>query len=397
MTDLATDISPAPEPLSTTIDTDTTTSASGGGVPKIAAEEPKAPSLRDTISAVVKEGDTTTKDEAEKPVPEVKDDKQPKAEEKPEAKSDRAPDGKFAAKAPVEGEAKPAPANDTDTVAKAEEKSGEAKHYPEPPKNFLPDSKEMWRNVPRPVRRDIEIMTREYGEQMERSRVSTERYESIRPFDELAKSNGRDLRESLEKMTHVENLLRSNPIAGLDAILREIGPRKQDGGAISLYDVASHIVSQGPQAYQQNLQQVQQQQPRQPDPQVAQAQQELADTKARLIALEVIAPFRADHPRYDELQEPIAQFLQSGMISPSLSAPERLEAAYVYADRLHPASTPPAETEQAPAPESRAADSLNGNKSIRSAPGAVSQDMEPDRGGSIRDILRDETRKLRRS
>lgn len=411
MNDFSTDIAPAPaETPSTVLDTETDTRPSGGGTPRTLADD-KAPSLRDTISAVVKEEGEERQKAEEKPAddakPDAKTDTAAKAEpkdakpaEKAEEKAvERGADGKFASKAKDEAPADDAakPANDAEAAPKPDEKPSDAKHYTEPPKNFLPDAKDMWRNVPRPVRRDIEIMVREHEEAVSRSRQDNERYEAIRPFDELARQNGRDLRESLARINQVENLLRQNPIAGLDAILREIGPRKQDGGALSLYDVAAHIVSNGPDAFQQTLQQVQRNQPPQPDPQFVQAQQELAETRARLVQVEVIAPFKAEHPRYDELQDAIATILKSGMIPTSLSAAERLEAAYVYADRLNPASTPPAETQPAPAPESRAADSLNGQKSIRSAPGAVSDDMEPERGGSIRELLQDEMRRLKRS
>lgn len=400
MNDLATDIAPAPEPVSTVIDTETETRPSGGGAPRTLPDDAKAPSLRETISAVVKEEESAREKPEAKPdnaEPEAKDAKEPKAEEKAPDKSaaERAADGKFVAK--PKDEAAQADTVPDDAVAKAEEKSGEAKHYPEPPKNFLPDSKEMWRNVPRPVRRDLDVMVREHEAFREQTKVATERYESIRPFDELARTNGRDLRESLAKMNEVENVLRRDPIVGLNQILQEIGPRKADGSAISLFEVAQFVVNQGQDGYQQRMQQAQQAQPPQPDPKFVQAQQELAETKARLIAVEVIAPFKAAHPRYDELQEPIAQFLQSGMIPTSLSAPERLEAAYVMAERLHPSSSPPAETSAAPAPADRADDSLNGQKSIKSAPGAVSQDMEPERGGSIRELLQDEMRRQKRS
>lgn len=397
MTDLATTDAPVVETPSTVIDTDTAPSPSGAGTPKLTEDKPE-PSLRDTIAAVVKEeGDAREKTEvAPKEVNEVKEPKpeaeKPEAEEKPKT-ADRAPDGKFTAK-PKEETADDNGKVD-DTIAKAEEKSGESKHYPEPPKNFLPDSKEMWRNVPRPVRRDIEIMVREHGEAMERVRAHTERYESIRPFDELARSNGRDLRESLAEINHVENLMRSNPIAGLDAVLKAIGPRKSDGGALSLYEVAQHIVQQGPQSYDQVMQQARQAEAARPDPATEQAQRELAETKARLMQVEVIEPFKASHPRYEELQEPIAGFLQSGMIPASLSPAERLEAAYVMAERLNPPSSQAAQTEAEPAPERRAADSLNGQKSIKSAPGAVTTDMETERGGSIRELLRDELRRQR--
>lgn len=391
MTDFATDVVAA-EPLSTVIDTHTDTGPSGGGIPKITEDKPE-PSLRDTISAVVKE-EGATREKVEEPK-EVKPDK---AEAKPEMvaddkpKADRAPDGKFAPKAKDDGEPEPPAA-----LPATEAEKADAKHYPEPPKNFLPDSKEMWRNVPRPVRRDIEIMAREHADAIERTKVHTERYESIRPFDEMARSNGRDLRESLARMNQVENALQRDPIFGLNEILKEIGPRKADGQPISLFEVASHIVNQGPQAYQQQMSRGQQAEQPRVDPNLERTQRELAETKAQLIAAQVIEPFKRDHPRYEELQEPIAGFLQSGMVSPSLSPAERLEEAYVMAERLNPPSSLAAEPEPEPAPERRAADSLNGQKSIKSAPGAVSSDMEPERGGSIRELLEDEIRRSKRS
>ncbi|RYG87233.1 MAG: hypothetical protein EON59_08010 [Alphaproteobacteria bacterium] len=395
MTDLAGD-APA-ETLSTTIDAEPSGTASGGGVPKIVEDKPE-PSLRDTIADEVKK-EAEAREDGKPDADAEADAKEPKAEEPKEekAKTERAPDGKFAAKdkseaAPSEKstDASPAPANDAADKA-------DAKHYPEPPKNFLPDSKEMWRNVPRPVRRDIEVMTREHAAEIERSREVAERYEPVRRFDEVARSNGRNLGESLQRVVEIETALQSNPIFGLNKILQEIGPRKGDGQAYSIYEVAEHIVAQGPQAFQQSMQQVQRSQPQPEDPRIAEMQQELANTKAEMIRTSVVEPFMRDRPRYTELEDSIASVLRSGMIPASLSAPERLEAAYVMAERLNPPSAPALQPDPAPAPESRAADSLNGQKSIRSAPGAVSSDMEPERGGSIRDILRDEARRMGRS
>lgn len=392
MDDLA--LAPTIETPSTVIDTDTETGPSGAGVPRSLPADDKAPSLRDTIADVVKEEDAATAKEAKPDKVEAKDDKP--VEEKTEAKpaTERAPDGKFAPRAKPEGE-EVAPAADAQAPV---EKPDDAKHYPEPPKNFLPDSREVYRNVPRAVRRDIDVMVREHNEFREQATKANERYESIRPFDELARSNGRDLRESLVRINEVENSIKRDPIHGLNEILREIGPRKADGSPISLWDVATHIVNEGPQGYEQRLQQVQASQPAPVDPRISQMEQELASTREQLVTTTIIAPFKAAHPRYDELQEPIAHFLQSGMIPASLSAPERLEAAYVMAERLYPPSSQPAETEApAPNPQDRAADSLSGSKSIKSAPGAVSDDMEPERGGSIRDILRDEAKRMKRA
>lgn len=397
--DLAID---APETPSTVIDPATETPASGAGAPRTLADpEAKQPSLRDTIAAEVKA------DDAERAKAEPKTDDKPKAE--PEAKTEqskeakaeadsrptpeRGTDGKFAAK-PKEGEAEPkADAQPADPVEKPED----AKHYPEPPKNFLPDSKEVYRNVPRAVRRDIDVMVREHEAFREQATKDTARYESIRPFDELARSNGRDLRESLVKINQVENAIKQDPIFGLNEILKEIGPRKADGSPLTIYEVASHIVEQGPQQYQQRMQQVQAAQPAPVDPRLAERDHQLAEANERLVELQIIAPFRENHPRYDELQDFIARVLQSDMISSSLSATERLEAAYVMAERLNPPSAQPVETDPAPAPTPRAADASAVSKSIKSAPGAVSHDMEPERGGEIRELLEDEFRRTKRS
>jgi hypothetical protein len=113
----------------------------------------------------------------------------------------------------------------------------------------------------------------------------------------------------------------------------------------------------------------------------------------------VIEPFRAANPRYDELQDDIALFLQSGRIPASLSPSDRLAAAYDMAVRINPASHgDSADASQTdPEPARRADDTFSAGKSIKSAPGAVSTDMEPDRRGSIRDLLEDEVRRTKRS
>src|SRR3546814_13493967 len=54
-------------------------------------------------------------------------------------------------------------------------------------------------------------------------REALERYESVRDFDELARQNGRDLRQSLMQVNELENLLKSNPIAGLNKVLMQAG------------------------------------------------------------------------------------------------------------------------------------------------------------------------------
>lgn len=377
--------------LSTTIDTDAAPSASGGGQVPL-ADIGESDNLRGDLEAVFKEDAKPEKAEPAKELVAKPEAKEP-VEDKPKA---------------PEGEEKPEGDEDGEEGDKPTEKRPEAKElveksrYPEPPAKFLPDAKENWRNVPRTVQRDIATMAAEHEREVNQYRQNNERYESVRQYDELARSNGRELKDSLARVHEIENVMQANPIAGLNRILMEIGPRKADGQAVSLYEVAEHIVRQGPDGYQQMMsQQPQQQQASREDPRISQLEQRLASMQEEQLANQVIQPFMAEHPRYAELEQDIAFFLQSGRIPDSLSAPERLEAAYYMADRINPASHVSASDQQErPEPDldRRADPSFSGSKSIKSAPGSVTQEVENEAPGgeSIRDTLRKEMRRLNR-
>lgn len=376
--------------LSTVIDTDTENDAAGGG--KAAISEPSA---RDDVAAAFKEADDKEdpKEEA-KPEPK-KDETPPKTEAKEADKKPDAEDAKPSAEEPkpdAKAEAKPA---DEEAREKREPKPGEGE-YMEAPKSFLPEAKEKWGNVPRSVRAEVHRVLEEAAVANDQYK----RYDDIRPFDELAKSNGRDLRESLVKLNEIENLLQANPIAGLNAILGEIGPRKADGQPYSMMEVAQFIAQQGQDGYQrivQNGQQAQQQQ--QGNAQIEALQQQIAMMQVDATTRDIIEPFRAQHPRYDELQDDIAFFLQSGKIPPSLSPSEKLAAAYDMAVRINPAShVDQGQAQDGLAQDSRAASDLSGQpKSIKSSPGSVSDDTSDTATSdeSVLDSIRAVQRRMR--
>ena len=391
----------AEAPVSTVLDGEPQASPTGGGIPKLTEDKPA--SLRDDIEAAMRESapekepeaakepekaDDKPKDKAEP----VKAEKAEKPEEKPSTDAEK-PEGAEKPKETADTEAK-----DAATEAKAEDKP-EA-NFKSAPKRFLPDSHEVWRNVPRAVRRDIETMERDHAQQIEQFREVSERYSRLRDFDELAKSNGRDLRESLMQVHQFENMMRQNPVAALNHALREVGPRKADGHPLSLYEIAQHIVQQGPEGYQRMAAVPQPQQPRE-DPRLSQLQQELAQMKAQQLAASVIEPFKAKHPRYDELQDDIAFFLESGKVPASLSPLERLAAAYDMAVRINPAShvaPAPANEDKGPDADRRADTDFSGSKSIKSSPGSVSEtvDDQAKAGESTRDSILAEIRRARR-
>ena len=369
--------------LSTTIDTDPTPSASGGGQPAL-TEPGETNSLRADIEAALKET-------APKAEPEVADadDKAEVKEEKAEPKKQAEPKAEAPAK---EEEPEAAPAKDeVEAEPKGEPKEEGKGRHPEAPAKFLPRAKELWRNTPNEVKAEVDRVLRE----AEESSASYKRYDDLREFDELAKSNGRDLRESLTKLNHIENVLAQNPIAGLNMILQEIGPRKGDGQAVSLFEVANFIVNQGQQGYQQMVDPPRQQEP---NGEVQTLRAEIAQMKVDQAARDIIEPFAAKHPRYHELQDDIALFLESGKIPASLSAPEKLAAAYDMAVRINPSSHAQPSTTDEPANDRRADSDFGGSaKSIKSSPGSVTEEVEAraEGGESIRDSIVKAARRLR--
>lgn len=388
MTELAAD---APD-TSTVLDAQPLGGASGGGTPE--------PSLRDTISDMMKDevpqdakpDEGTDKAEDAKapekgPAKPEEGDKpaEPKEEKKP---SERAPDGKFAAKSEPEADPKP----DAKTEAKPQ-------GHIEPPSRFLPDAKEKWLNTPRAVQRDVENLTREHEAEVSKYRESHERYESVRQFDEMAAREGTTLNQALGRYVGMEQALRTDPVNGFKALLENMSLRPEQAvsyilgaAGVSPQALAQHI-AQNPQAYVAQAHQPQQQAQQQVDPRIQQLEQRLADMQEQQLEATVIAPFMRDHPRYNELQGDIALFLQSGKISERLSPLDRLEAAYDMAVRINPASHAAPSAYADPDPGDRAVPDFSGSKSIKSAPGAVSPDLEPDRGGSTRDIIRDQMRR----
>lgn len=373
MSDLAETVSTdlAPENSTTT----------GGGVPPATQPAESAESHRESLEAVMKDADKA----AEKP-PE----KAPEKQAEPEAKEQPKTEPK-----------EPAP-NKQETVSeKTDAKPQEADAHekrPEPPARFSEAAKAVWRNVPREAQNEIA----RWHKETEEARPRLERYESIREFDELAKSNGRDLRESLVKINQFENMMRSNPVGALNSILQEIGPRKADGSPVSLLEVAQHVVNQGQEGYNQTIMQARQAQEREAH-EAAQREREQAQVQhnRELIRMAYVEPFRAAHPRYDELQGHIAMVLNSDMVDKTLTPPERLAKAYEIAERINPASSQSTASQARDLVEERRADTdLSGSKSIKSSPGLVTDEDADERakpGEDILESIQQAARKLKRA
>jgi len=398
-------------PLSTTIDQGVPL-GTGGGKPSLtepAVDVPKPDAKPETAGDTLKAELERIRGEEAKEVKakgedaakdaKAKVDEAEKADKDKPAKS-RADDGKFA-KAKTDGDEpdvdakadKGEPEKAATERAETDKRQSEGRNH-EPPARFLPRAKEVWANVPHAVKGEIARMSQEHEAEVTKYREAGERYEPIREFDEIAKSNGRQLKDSLAKVVEVEKALAQNPIAGLESILREIGPRKADGSHLSLMDVVNYV-QQNPQAYQQAVNQPRQQtQQQQPNPEVAALRNEIQTMRAEQVAASIITPFAEQNPRYHELEADIAFFLTSGKIPASLTPQERLEAAYDMAVRINPTSSGvPSQAREAPAVAKPVPSDDAGAKSIRGAPNGQDPD-EGDDETDIRKLLKREARKL---
>jgi hypothetical protein len=320
------------------------------------AEEPKAPPTKESRLDTIKRAAEEVAPKKEEPAT-----KEPEAkEEKPAAEEAKA-------------EPEPAPKQ-----APPENERGKA--HIEPPSKFLPRAKELWINTPREVKAEVARVTAEAESEIQRHSEAAREYEPLREYAEMARKGGTDLKTALDRYVGMETALRDNPTQGFRGLLDNMGlrPEQAIGHVLAAYglnpaQLVQHITG-NPGAYA--VQQGQpQQQPRE-NQEVAALRQQMEQMQARLhsdnIERDVIAPFAAEHPRYYELQEPIANLLQSNMIPQSLSIHDRLAAAYDMAVRIHSPSK-----QYAPAPESqepvtteagRAGTDFGGNKSVRGAP-----------------------------
>lgn len=404
------DQSTVPQPgtvnLSTTLDPNTVNLESGGGVPAISEPEDKGAddsiesvldaelkSIRDAEAKDKPEGEDKSKDaKPEKDEKEAKADADAKDKAKEEkAERERAKDGKFAkaekVETPVEGK-EGAPEKVATEQDGSERRPSEGRQHVEPPARFLPKEREAWGNVPNVVKSAISRLSQEHETEVSQYRESHDNWQKLSKFDEMAKSHKTTVSDALERYTALDGLLQSQP---LEAIRQILGTR-----GITPEQYAQHVMN-NPEAHRAPAA------PAAPDPAVKQMGSELETVKAQLeemrtaqAAATIIEPFRAANPRYDELQDDIAFFLQSGKIPASLTPQDRLEAAYDMAVRINPTSAVETlQPREAPAAKTERPAKLDaGTKSIRGAPddGADTEIEETDE--DLTKMLRKELRRM---
>jgi hypothetical protein len=339
-------------------------------------------------------------------------DDQAKDQPKPVKSEQPRDNGRFAAKEPAkEAVTKDAPAKDTapkpadpapkagDGVEKAAagDKSPEGDPAQKPsatvhaaPARFSTDAKAAWDTAPEPVRAEVTRMERELTAGVEKYRQRAERDSSIDEFHELAAKTGTDVKSALTKYVNMEQLLRTNPLKGLEAVCDNIG--------VSLKEVAAVVMGQTPdQAASQNDATI-----RDLRGTIAQLEQRLAGVSQRFqqqddAALhDLIGGWAADKPLFEILAPHIAAELKQNN-HPATTA--GLDAAYSSVLARHPElaalgkppGAKPGAKESAEASAAAAAaleaQTLKGTKSINGAPAPGSDPTAKKRSKSIDEAI----------
>lgn len=389
------------ENVSTVLNTAEETSSAGNGAPQL-AETYEDNSIQGVLAAEAKR----LRDEAEPTKTEpVKVEKEEKAA-KPETVKAEKP-AKVEAE-PVKAEADLGQKADDDADGQPKRRSPEElqreeerRKYSVLANKFTPEARAKWDNVPHPVKAEMFRIEQERDAEVQKYRQSHERYESIREFDEMARRNGRDLPDTLQKITQFENAMARSPIAALEMALQMAGPRKNDGSPLSLYEVAQYVVQQGPQsvqnaASQYGMHQPQRQQAQQPQINPDQIKEQI---RLEMSAEQIVERFGQQHPDFSELSSQIKGILDSGVINQlygnGLTLEQKLAEAYRMAGG-QPSSINGHAAEAAHSEhEARPVNPDAGKKSVRGAPAGNEDATTFDKETDVRETLRKELRKFK--
>lgn len=256
-------------------------------------------------------------------------------------------------------------------------RTSEGKGHEAPPARFLPRAKEEWANTPEPVRQEIHRAIQNIEKGMEEYKESHEFRKELRQFEDMAKASGTTVKQAIENYVAIDQQLRTDPGAAIERILKSVG--------ISPQQYAQHVMGQA-QQQAQNPNHAPMQQMQQQIAQMAQTIQQLTQgshqdrESARQAEVQrtIIEPFKAQHPRFDELQADIAFFLNSDRIPSTLNERQRLETAYDMAERINPAPFAASQERLKPAPTQRPLNPA-GEKSIKGTP-TPGADLAGDKG-----------------
>lgn len=282
------------------------------------------------------------------PEPKKADAKSEAKEKQPEKQKDsegpeRGPDGKFVAKEAA-GKA---------TEGQDEPKATEAKgKLSEPPARFSEDAKKAWAEAPESIRGEVQRALRETEQGIQKYQQA---FEPLKPFMQMAQNDPQKLAGAMQRYVNTEQMLSKDPVRGFSEIARNMGLSPQQVGKMLMGEDPGQPDQRDQEIYQLR-QQVQQ---------LAQGYGQVTQTiqqQRQQGVLSQVEQFAAEHPRFDELSEDIALFLETGKA-------QDLKEAYAMADRINPQPQP----EPEPAPPAQPAQT----RPARSVTGAPTPGSNP--------------------
>jgi hypothetical protein len=232
-------------------------------------------------------------------------------------------------------------------------------------------------------------MYHEFTQAYQRYRADHEVMNQLRPYHELARSQGTQLTTALNNYVAIEDKLRQDPISGLDVIVNNLNLRTEEGRRITLQDIAYHVLSQTPEQHKLTAAQNQQVAMQRQMAQIQQHQQMLAHQQQQMHyerqfyhARGSVDRFAEANPRLDELADLIKREIDLGFDLPT---------AYQRANLLRPAGTQTTTAAQTrpTAPQTRTSDrSISGAPSAGVANGVARRGKTNDRRGAVEAAFR---------
>lgn len=330
-------------------------------------DEAKPMSLDDAMKQAVED---TKVDEKAKPEP--KPEKVKTEDAKPEPKEKPAPErgenGKFTAKPKAEPEPSEAsqPEDDGGEVGQEQkdQRPSEGRDINRAPAHFLPRAKEQWATVPPDVKSEVYRALDNFENGKKEYEADRAFRKELTQFEEMATKSNTTIPRVLQEYVSIANQLRQEPAAAVERLLATVGitPKQYAEYAIGMEQYhAANPGAKEASALQQQVQQLQQQ-----VQQLTQGTEEQRKAAyEQQVQANIIAPFAATHPRFEELQDDIALFLNSGKIPSNLSEQERLEQAYDMAERINPEGRYVEDEPLNPAPNAQRPLNPAGSKSVK--------------------------------
>lgn len=368
------------EPNTPELSTELDTRGNEGTAPQHKEQEQDAPKAEEKAEKPISRMDALKK--AADEVDAKADAKEVKAEKPTEAKEGDKPE----VSAEEKSEAKSEP------VAEKQPKPSEGRRIIEAPARFLPRAKELWNNVPHPVREEFERISKENEAEITHYREAKQTMDELREYSELGKQHGVSLKQALDNYVGIERKFAADPADGFKQLFSNLNMQPQQAIShilrafnVSPQALAQHI-AQDPNAYtalaRQSQPQMQQQAPVQQQgishQDVDRIVQARLDEQANVnnIHNQVIVPFANEYPEYYQYQKQVEEVLKTGIIDKihgqGLSPRDKLEVAFfMVAPHAAKASVNPVQSQNTDEVHTPAVDLRgNPNKSVKGSPNA---------------------------